>query len=219
MGRSKLDVKAIFFDLDGTIVDSKKAYRMAMKTAMSKMGKHKLDDKFATEIPKRLEQNLPICDLIQGLDANRFLGHYLNAYYRATATKTKPMQNVSHLLEILSRRVKLGLVTMRHVPKKKVIEELARFHLAEYFQCIVTASDTNYPKPSPEALIECARQLNTSITECAVVGDSIADIRAGKNAGTKTVAVLSGIFSREELEKEKPDLILDSVKDLPDYLE
>jgi phosphoglycolate phosphatase-like HAD superfamily hydrolase len=52
-----------------------------------------------------------------------------------------------------------------------------------------------------------------------VVGDSVVDIRAGKNAGAKTVAVLSGIFSREELEKEKPDLILESVKELPDFIE
>jgi phosphoglycolate phosphatase len=55
--------------------------------------------------------------------------------------------------------------------------------------------------------------------ECVVVGDSVADIKAGKNAGAKTVAVLSGIFSREELEREKPDLILESVNKLPDFLE
>ena len=55
--------------------------------------------------------------------------------------------------------------------------------------------------------------------ECVVVGDSVADIKAGKTAGIKTVAVLSGIFSREELESEKPDLILKSVNKLPDFLE
>jgi phosphoglycolate phosphatase-like HAD superfamily hydrolase len=55
--------------------------------------------------------------------------------------------------------------------------------------------------------------------ECVVVGDSVADIKAGKNAGIKTVAVLSGIFSREELESEKPDLIIENVNKLPDFLE
>ena len=55
--------------------------------------------------------------------------------------------------------------------------------------------------------------------ECVVVGDSVADIKAGKAAGAITVAVLSGIFSREELEREKPDLILENVNKLPDFLE
>ncbi|MBS7660314.1 HAD hydrolase-like protein [Candidatus Bathyarchaeota archaeon] len=47
----------------------------------------------------------------------------------------------------------------------------------------------------------------------------MADVRAGKNSGAKTVAVLSGLFTREELEKENPDLILNSIKELPDFLE
>jgi len=79
--------------------------------------------------------------------------------------------------------------------------------------------DTHDSKPSPEALIKCAKQFDIQMCECAVVGDSIVDIKAGKNAGAKTVAVLSGIFSREELENEKPDLILESVNKLPDFLE
>jgi HAD superfamily hydrolase (TIGR01509 family) len=220
MDKPRLKVKTVFFDLDGTIVDSKEAYLTAMKTALLRTGrKSEVNLKLATEIPRRLEQNLPINDLIQGADEKEFLKHYLHAYYQATATKSKPMPSISNTLERLSRRVKIGLITMRYVPKEKLNEELSRFNLAKYFQCIVTAYDTRSPKPSPEALIKCAEQLNTEIVNCAVVGDSVADIRAGKNAGTKTVAVLSGIFSRQELKKEKPDLILKSAKDLPDYLE
>ena len=220
MDRQRLNVKAVFFDLDGTIVDSKEAYMTALKTALSRTGKkNKVNSKLATEIPKRLEQNLPINDLIQCTNEKKFLKHYLCAYYQATKTKSKPVPGISHALSRLSGRVKLGLITRRHVSKEKVIEELSAFGLAKYFQSIVTACDTLTPKPSPEALIRCAEQLNTTITNCAVVGDSVADIRAGKNAGTKTVAVLSGIFSRQELKKENPDLILKSAKDLPDYLE
>jgi phosphoglycolate phosphatase-like HAD superfamily hydrolase len=75
------------------------------------------------------------------------------------------------------------------------------------------------PKPSPEALIKCAEHLDVKIRDCAVVGDSVIDIRAGKNAGARTVAVLSGIFSREELAREKPDLILQNVNELTIYVE
>jgi phosphoglycolate phosphatase-like HAD superfamily hydrolase len=50
------------------------------------------------------------------------------------------------------------------------------------------------------------------------VGDSIVDIQAGKAAGAKTIAVLSGLFTHEELETEKPDLVIENFTALPKYL-
>ncbi|MEM3696626.1 MAG: HAD family hydrolase [Candidatus Bathyarchaeia archaeon] len=219
MAKKKLKVKGILLDLDGTIVDSKDAYREAVEIALSALGQKVATDKVAMEIPKRLEQNLPINDLMTGIDTRKFLDLYLNAYYRATAAKTKPMPKIEDTLTKLSRRVALALITMRYVPKENVIKELESFGLAKYFKHVITALDTHTPKPSPEALIKCAKKLGVQPCECLVVGDSVADIKAGKSAGAKTVAVLSGIFSREELEREKPDLILESVNMLPDFLE
>lgn len=220
MNERKLRVKALFFDLDGTLVDSKKAYSTALKTALSKMGKQNaFNASLAIDIPKRLEQNLPITDMIPGVDTNTFLEHYLNAYYETTAAQARPIPDISNVLDKLSHGFKTALITMRNVPKEKVIEELAGFNLVDYFQCIVTAFDPHDHKPFSRALVKCAKELNIRISQCAVIGDSVANIRAGKSAGTKTVAVLSGIFSRQELEKEKPDLVIDSVIDLPDYLE
>lgn len=216
----KLKAKAIFFDLDGTIVDSKKAYLIALKTAWAKTGKQKsIDVELVTEIPKRLEQNLPIDDLLKNIDAKKFLKEYLKAYYQATAMIAKPVPEISESLRMLSNKAKLALVTMRHVTKEEVIEELMKFDLAKYFQQIITALGTDDPKPSPEALIKCAKLLGVRMDECVVVGDSVVDIRAGKNGGARTVGVLSGIFSRQELKRENPDLIIESVKELPDYLE
>ena len=219
MENTRLKVKGILLDLDGTIVDSKEAYLEAVKTAFKMTGQRMVDAKIVTEIPKRLEQNLPIKDLLKGIDVQKFLDIYFVAYYQATSVKARPIPKISDTLKKLSEKAKLALTTMRYVPKEKVASELEKFGLAKYFQYIITALDTHDPKPSPEALIKCAKQLNIQICECMVVGDSVADIKAGKNAGAKPVAVLSGIFSREELESEKPDLILESVNKLPDFLE
>jgi HAD superfamily hydrolase (TIGR01509 family) len=219
MEKSALKVKGILLDLDGTVVDSREAYLEAVKTAFKTIGQMIVDVRIVTEIPKRIEQNLPINDLLEGMDVQRFLDVYLKAYSQATSTKTKPMPQISNTLEKLSKKAKLALITMRYVPKEKVTQELEKFGLAKYFQHIITALDTHNPKPSPEALIKSAKQLDIEMCECVVVGDSVADIKAGKTAGIKTVAVLSGIFSREELEREKPDLILESVSQLPDFLE
>lgn len=219
MKKRKFKVKGIILDLDGTIVDSREAYVEAAKAAFAAIGQEKVDIKIATEIPRRLEQNLSINNMIKENDAQKFLDAYLKSYYRVTATKTKLIPNVSETLKKLSQKAKLALITMRHVPKEKVIEELQKFGLVKYFQLVTTALDTFQPKPSPEALTKCARQLGIQTSECAVVGDSVVDVRAGRNIGAKTVAVLSGIFTREELEMEKPYLILKSVNELPDFLE
>ena len=216
---TKLKVKGILLDLDGTIVDSREAYLEAVKAAFMAIGQKTVNAKIVTEIPRKLEQNLSINNIIRGVDAQKFLDAYLNAYYKATEIRAKPMPRVSETLKKLSQKAELALITMRYVPKENVVKELEKFGLAKYFQSVITALDTHLPKPSPEALMKCAKQLGVKISECVVVGDSVADVRAGKTAGAKTVAVLSGIFTREELEREKPDLILKSINELPDFIE
>jgi len=215
----KLKVKGIFFDLDGTIVDSREAYREALKTAFAAFGYKNVGREIVTEIPKRLEQSLPLNNVLCGVDVQKFLEIYLKTYYNTTIEKSKPLPNVSEALEKLSKKAKLAIITMRHVPKGKVIQELEKIGLAKYFQFVITALDTNQPKPSPEALVKCSEAMGVQTCHCAFVGDSVTDIRAGKAAGTKTVAVLSGIFSLEELKRENPDLILESVSMLPDFVE
>jgi len=98
------------------------------------------------------------------------------------------------------------------------MRELKRLGLTGYFKFIVTSQDVEEPKPSPQAFVKAANQLGVSIHDCAVVGDSTVDIQAGKSAGAKTIAVLTGLFSREELKKHKPDLITQNINSLPDIL-
>lgn len=219
MLKPKLKVKAIIFDLDGTLVDSRRAYCEAAETAFAATGQMKVDARIVTEIPRRLEQDLPIDDLIMGADVKRFKEIYLRAYYEATIEKTTPFPNIAGTLEKLSSKAKLAVTTRRNIPETEVKRELAKFGLAKYIQKIVTSQDTLKPKPSPEALIKCAEHLNVKMRDCAIVGDSVIDVKAGKNAGAHTVAVLTGIFSRKELEREKPDLILQNVNELQEFLE
>lgn len=217
--KNRFRVKGILMDLDGTIVDSREAYIEAVKAAIAATEWRHVDVEMALEIPRKLEQNLPLNDIVKGIDIQKFLDAYLKAYHQLTATKTRPFPKISDTLEKLLERAKLALITMRYVPKERIVAELENFGLAKYFQYILTALDTRNPKPSPEALKKCAELLDLSADECLVVGDSVSDVKAGKAAGAKTVAVLSGIFSREELEREEPDLILESVNQLPDFIE
>jgi HAD superfamily hydrolase (TIGR01509 family) len=218
MSITKLKAKGIFFDLDGTIVDSREAYLEAARTAFQAMGLEPPNTKAALEIPRRLERKQPLSDLFKG-DRQKFLHVYLKTYYSITTEKTKPLPNVSATLKNLSKKTNLALITMRFVPKEAIVKELERFGIAQYFTYVVTALDTHKPKPSPEALIKCAKAMDVQMCDCIIVGDSVSDIRAGKAAGAKTVAVLSGLFSREELVKERPDLILEDAIALPNFIQ
>lgn len=217
MRSDQLHVKGIIFDFDGTIVDSRTAYTEAAEVAFSMFGKESTAE-IAVEIPRRFELSLPLDDLIAGIDETKFRELYLKAYHHATITRAKPFANVKLTLLKLSRKSKLGLTTGRQVSRKEITAQLRKFGLGSIFQAIVTASNTLNPKPSPEAVLQCSRLLGVKPSDCTVVGDSVADVRAGKNAGAHTVAVLSGIFSLEELQRENPDLILENVKQLPDFV-
>jgi phosphoglycolate phosphatase len=218
MSAKKLKAKCIFFDLDGTIVNSREAYYEAARTAFQAMGQKPPEKEASLEIPRRLEQKQPINDIIKG-DTHEFLRVYLKTYYSITTEKTKPLPNVSTVLELLSGKAKLALITMRCVPKESIIKELELFGIAKYFSYVVTALDTHKPKPSPEALLTCVNALDVQMCDCVIVGDSVNDIKAGKAAGAKTVAVLSGIFSLEDVAKENPDLIIKDATALPNFIE
>ena len=217
MNEKGLKVKGIFLDLDGTVVDSKEAYIEAARIAFQTFGQKPPGKKVAFEIPKRLEQGLTFSDIMKG-DAKKFLRVYFEAYYSITREKTKLIPNVSSTLETLSVKTKLALITMRHVPKQAIIEELECFGISKYFTHVVTALDTSKPKPSPEALISCVQALDVEAYDCIIAGDSVNDVRAGKAAGARTAAVLSGLFQCEELIKECPDLILNDVNALPKFI-
>lgn len=218
MNENCLKVKGIFLDLDGTIVDSTEAYVEAAKKAYQTIGLQQPETKTALEIPRRIEQGFSMTDLTNG-ETKEFLKAYFQAWYTVSREKTKLIPNVSETLKVLSQKAKLALITMRHVPKQAIITELECFGISRYFTHVVTALDTAKPKPSPEALIKCVQALDVNICDCIITGDSVNDIRAGKAAGAKTVAVLSGLFQYEELIKEHPDLILNDLTALPQFIE
>ena len=218
MNNGKLNVKGIMFDLDGTILDTKPAYIETAKIAFKATGQETPLNATALEIPKRIEQKQPFDDLLKS-DAKAFLEVYLKTFYAISASKTKPFPNIAGTLETLSHKAKLAVITMRFVPGNAIVSELKQFGLNQYFSHVVTALDTHKPKPSPEALIKAVAAMDVQMCDCVIVGDSVIDVKAGKAAGAKTVAVLSGLYSRAELSEAEPNFILNDVSELPNLVE
>ena len=217
MCEKRFKAKGIFLDLDGTLVDSNQAYFGAAQTAFNTLGLEPPEMKVALEIPKRMEQGLDIDDLVTG-DIRQFKKVYLKSFYLLTEQKTRLVPNVSATLKALSENAKLALITMRFMPNQAIVNELNHLGIGKYFTHVITALDSCKPKPSPEALIKCVQALDVDICDCLIAGDSVNDIRAGKAAGAKTVAVLSGLYYNEELTKENPDLIIPDITKLPNFV-
>ena len=222
MARSKLKVKALLLDLDGTLVDSSEALKEAGRAGFIAIGLPEVrDERISFEVARRLEQDLPIDDLFSRFRVTkeveeRFLPAYLTAYYSVSVTsRSKPFPQAKRTLQVLSRRFPLALITLRYVVREQILDELNHLGLAKFFRTVVTTLDVEKPKPFPDALLVAARKLRVPISECAIVGDSIIDIQAGKAAGAKTIAVLTGLFSKAELEAQKPDLVIDALTSLP----
>jgi len=217
MVNTKLDVKGILFDMDGTILNTKPAYIAAARAAFKTLGLEAPTRAVTLEIPKRIEQKQPLPDDVK-VGREEFLRVYLEAFHKTSASKTKPFPNVAQTLGALCKKAKMALITMRFIPGEEVLAELRQFQLEKYFTHVVTALDTHEPKPSPEALIKAVEAMDVDMCTCVIVGDSVVDIQAGKAAGSKTVAVLTGLYTREELLAAKPDFLINNISELPELL-
>jgi pyrophosphatase PpaX len=88
--------------------------------------------------------------------------------------------------------------------------------LREYFDTVVTASDTDAHKPSPEPIVLALERLGATPERAVYVGDAPVDVAAGKAAGVTTVAVLWGAFSPAALAAAAPDFTVTTPAALAD---
>ena len=116
---------------------------------------------------------------------------------------------VAELLEALHGRIQIALATMS---SRKVVDKLLPEKRIEgYFDVVVTADEVVKPKPDPEVFLVSAAKLGVKPEDCVVVEDSVFGVRAAKAAEMKCIAVSSGAYSREELQEENPDLMINSL--------
>jgi len=153
-----------------------------------------LDDKKNKEVTKTYKE---------------YLIKYSNRYI-------KLFPNVLQILKKIKKRYKIALIS--NTPHKGIISMLNSVGIdTKIFDVIIGTDDVNHGKPDADEILK-AEELTKHKAEY-MIGDSIYDIIAGKKAGCKTIAVLTGDFSKEELEKEKPDYIINDLSELKDILE
>jgi len=206
-------VKAVIFDWDGTLADTKKAVVRSFQKVLVEAGCVVSDEfierRMGIGTRKTLEQALEECNV--RFD-DEMLENLVEEKIRIQARLTNIVSlfgGAIELLEELQGRIKIALATMSS--RKVVGKLLSEKRIGGYFDVVVSADEIFSPKPDPEVFLVSAAKLGVKLEDCVVVEDSVFGVRAAKAAKMKCIAVSSGAYSREELLEENPDLMIDSL--------
>ena len=97
------------------------------------------------------------------------------------------------------------------------IFQLKQHNIHDYFIFIAGYDSGFGSKPETGMQEEFSRVVNCKSDSIIMVGDSLADIYAGRNSGMTTIGVLTGPATRNDL-KNEADIVLNSIKEIPEYL-
>jgi len=204
----------VIFDWDGTLADTKEVIILSFQRVLSRIG-CKVSDEFLESLIGIGARNMFKEALkAAGIQYNeRTIDELLEEKTRIHLTltsKIKLFDGALDLLKALKPFVKIALATMSN---RRVIEKTLREKgILEFFDFIVTADEVEKPKPDPEIFLKCVEAMGYRPEKCVVVEDSVFGLIAAKRAGMRCIAVPSGFYSKSELEKENPDLIVDSLR-------
>ena len=202
----------VLFDLDGTVIDSGAIILASMRHAarevlgveppehelMAAVGGPGLEAQMRALAPDRVDELVTI-----------YRAH--NEPLHEQLVSCEGIDDV--LVRLKDEGRQLGIVTA----KRRATVELAfaNVPLAHLFETVVGGDETEHHKPEPAPLLLAAERLQADPVDCAYVGDSPFDIRAANAAGMHAVAVTwGGIHTREKLEREYPDAIVDTPEEL-----
>jgi beta-phosphoglucomutase len=204
---------AVVFDWDGTLADSRRVVVASFQKALSEVD-CEISDTF-------IEQRIGIgsAETFREILRSSKTTFDEALIKRLVALKVRNEVEMSRgitlfdgalqLLQSLQGKIKLGLASMND---RAVIEHLLKvMSVKRFFSVVVTADDVARSKPDPEIFLKCAGELKSSPERCVVVEDSVFGVEAAKTAKMKCIAVLTGVHSKEMLEKAGPDLIVDSL--------
>ena len=205
--------KAVIFDWDGTLADTTKAVITSFQTVLKEAGCN-VNNEFIERLMgvgtrKTILEAFRECKIRIDVSTLEKLAEEKIRIQSQLVDIVNLFDGVTELLEDIQAKINIGLATMSH--RKVVYRLLAAKKIRNYFHVVVTADDVGKPKPDPEIFLVSAEMLGVMAEDCVVIEDSVFGVRAAKTAGMKCIAVPSGVYNREELKEENPDLIVGSL--------
>lgn len=213
-------VKAIFFDVDGTLRDTDDHYVARFERWLRPFARW-LRDQDANAAARRLVMRLekPGNDAL-GLADRLGIDGYLSRLAEFAAARRKPQAGelspilgVQAAVESLAARLPLAVITVRGATATNAFLREAK--LSNHFKLVVSGQTVRRTKPFPDQLLYACREFNLQPAECVMVGDTTPDMLAAAAAGVQAIGVLSGFGEEDELRAAGAQLILPSLAELP----
>lgn len=212
--------RAIFFDLDGTLIDTDDALLEALARRLERWswafgsgGPRPLLRRAVLAVEGPINAVISALDAV-GLDDNLFsIGDRL---HRAKGDREKSsfvaVDGALEMIRSLHPAYRLGVVTTRS--RADALAFLRQFELESILEVLASRQDTRRLKPHPEPVRRAANSVGLSPDQCVLVGDTPVDVVSAKVAGAYAVGVLCGFGERDELLKAGADLILENTAEL-----
>ncbi|AEM79130.1 HAD family hydrolase [Thermoanaerobacter wiegelii] len=204
-----MNVKTIIFDLDGTLIDSKKDIVMAINKTLRDLDIPTLpEDDIIPFMSYGPEVFIKQCIGEKNADKfERAFEKFKENYSERCIVYTSLFPGVREVLEFLKeRKINIALATNKMMSLSKKI--LQHFGLEKYFSIMLGPEDVTNKKPHPEIIEIILQKLNVKREEALYVGDSEIDVLCGKSAGVYTCAVTYGIGDIKSIIAANPDFII-----------
>jgi len=204
-------IKAVLFDLDGTLLDSVPDILQAAEHAASVVGIGFDADQMRALI------GLPLADEARILAGGR--GDEWQEAYRSVYIGLKPnlFPGTREVLQVLRGNwFKLGVVTSKR--RRSAHRQLEETGIDGFFDVVISCEDVQCPKPDPECVTEALAMLGVNAAEAVFVGDSLFDAEAASRAGVVMAGVSWGAESREKLSEVCDGQVFDDWRSFLDWL-
>jgi len=202
--------------MDNTLIHSDRAHAEAYNRSLIKIGYERIPLKLIAALfgrPKR-----EVCAILSGSKNEKKIQEILkwhDHYLYKTAKYTRKIRGVISTIRRLKKRYNIVILSNCSHAHIELLLKSAKIK-KEYFNLIIGYDDVKHSKPWPDEIIMAEKLMHHKAEY--IIGDSIYDIRAGKKAHIKTIGVLTGNFNRKALRKEKPTMILKSIRNIERYL-
>ena len=212
-------IKALCFDVDGTLSDTDDLY---VKKASRFFPRFLFKDpvrtarRFVMWIEAPGNALLGLADTLGIDDEMIAVINWLSRHRRYLPRNFLLVPGVDEMLKQLHGHYPMAVVSARD--ENSTMAFLEQFDLVKYFDVVVTGLSAKHTKPYPDPILLAAQKMNVAPENCLMIGDTTVDIRAGKSAGAQTVGVLCGFGEEPELKKMGADMILEDTTKLTKIL-
>lgn len=210
--------KNLILDFDGTLADTKESILQSMKFVAHSFDIDNYDEKLIENLiglplKTTFEKAFSIDEKLMQEATLVYRKHY-NEIVIDTISLFNGVKNT--LLDFHKQGINLTVASSKG--KEALIKILKKQNVYDIFTFVGGEEDAKNKKPSPDIVNLIMNKYNYHPSECLVVGDTIFDIEMGQRANVDTCGVTYGNNTREKLEKQKPNYIINSFRNLAEIV-